>query len=103
VNVDRAGHFSVFDKCHKIGHHFADVVITNNEPTLKQKRILHQKGDKRPLVGVNSLEQDLNRCWLIVRYMKSCYGPDPSLANRFSLRGGERIKVGRIIFTVKEI
>jgi hypothetical protein len=34
--------------------------------------------------------------------MKAC-SSNHNAANRFTLRGGERIKVGRIIFTVKEI
>ncbi len=47
--------------------------------------------------------EDLNRLWLIVRYMKACSYGDNNATNRFTLRGGERIKVGRVIFTVKEI
>ena len=38
-----------------------------------------------------------------MRYMKSCAANDPSATNKFTLRGGERIKVGRVIFTVKEL
>jgi len=35
--------------------------------------------------------------------MKSCAANDPNATNKFTLRGGERIKVGRVIFTVKEL
>lgn len=35
--------------------------------------------------------------------MKSCCSSDLNATNKFTLRGGERIKVGRVIFTVKEI
>lgn len=46
---------------------------------------------------------DLNRVWMIVRYMKSCCKDDIQTSNKFTLRGGERIKLGRVIFTVKEL
>jgi len=35
--------------------------------------------------------------------MKNCYKNDQSVANRFTLRGGEKFKVGRIVFHVKEL
>ena len=40
---------------------------------------------------------------MIVRYMKSCGKDEVQAANKFTLRGGERIKLGRVIFTVKEL
>lgn len=51
----------------------------------------------------NCVENDLNELWLIVRYMKGCFKTDLQKANRFTLRGGEKIKIGRIVFTVKEL
>jgi hypothetical protein len=80
------------------------VIVTRDEPTVEQKRFLSKKGHDRPILNTDGEDlEELNRAWLIVRYMKSCYGPDHSIANRFTLRGGERIKVGRIIFIVKEL
>jgi len=35
--------------------------------------------------------------------MKSCSKDELQAANKFTLRGGERIKLGRVIFTVKEL
>lgn len=35
--------------------------------------------------------------------MKSCASNDVTAMNKFTLKGGERIKVGRVIFTVKEL
>lgn len=43
-------------------------------------------------------DEELNRLWLIVRYLKV-----GEIENRFELRGGEKIRIGRVIFTVKEI
>lgn len=43
-------------------------------------------------------EEDLNRLWLVVRHLKV-----GETENRFELRGGEKIRIGRVIFTVKEI
>lgn len=47
--------------------------------------------------------QNEKNAWLIVRYMKGCYKNDQSTANRFTLTGGEKFKIGRIVFSVKEI
>jgi hypothetical protein len=44
-------------------------------------------------------DQGLNKLWLIVRFMKIGENPE----NHFVLRGGERIKIGRVVFTVKEL
>ena len=35
--------------------------------------------------------------------MKHCYKNDQNVANRFTLTGGEKFKVGRIVFYVKEL
>lgn len=35
--------------------------------------------------------------------MKACCKDEPNALNKFTLRGGERIKIGRIIVTVKEL
>lgn len=35
--------------------------------------------------------------------MKGCYSNDPQAINKFTLKGGENIKIGRIVFTVKEL
>ena len=43
-------------------------------------------------------DQGLNKLWLIIRYLKV-----GELENHFVLRGGERIKIGRVVFTVREL
>jgi len=35
--------------------------------------------------------------------MKNCYKNDKNIANRFTLTGGEKFKLGRIVFHVKEL
>ena len=40
----------------------------------------------------------LSILWLIIRYLKV-----GELENHFVLRGGERIKIGRVVFTVREL
>ena len=35
--------------------------------------------------------------------MKNCYKNDPNVSNRFTITGGEWIKVGRMIFHIKEL
>ena len=49
-------------------------------------------------VEKNEHEEDLNRLWLIVKHTKV-----GEIENHFELRGGEKIRIGRVIFTVKEI
>lgn len=46
----------------------------------------------------NEHEEDLNRLWVIVKHTKV-----GEIENHFELRGGEKIRIGRVIFTVKEI
>jgi len=43
-------------------------------------------------------ENDINRLWLIVRYMTV-----EGKTNEFRLTGGETIKLGRVKFRVREI
>lgn len=43
-------------------------------------------------------EADKNRLWLVVKDMKV-----GKMENRFELRGGENIRIGRVVFTVREI
>jgi len=43
-------------------------------------------------------DEDLNRLWFVVKHLKV-----GEVENRLELRGGEKIRIGRIIFTVKEI
>lgn len=35
--------------------------------------------------------------------MKGCCASDVSLQNKFTLKGGEKFKIGRVVFTVKEL
>lgn len=44
-----------------------------------------------------------NNLWFIVRYMKGCCVEDPDLVNKFTLKGGETLKVGRNIIKVVEV
>ena len=43
-------------------------------------------------------EADKNRLWLVVKDMKV-----GKMENRLELRGGENIRIGRVVFTVREI
>ena len=40
----------------------------------------------------------MNRLWIVVKHMKI-----GEVENRYELRGGEKIRIGRVIFTIKEI
>ena len=44
------------------------------------------------------MEDDLERLWLIVKHQRA-----GGVQGRYELRGGERIKLGRIVFHVKEL
>lgn len=48
--------------------------------------------------NLQQYDDDLNQLWLVVRHMKV-----GKCQNQFELRGGETFKVGRIVFTVKEL
>ncbi len=76
------------------------MVISKEAPSLTKGPKLRNKRISTESVDDN---EDLNRVWMIVRYMKNCSKDDAQTANRFTLRGGERIKLGRVIFTVKEL
>jgi len=43
-------------------------------------------------------DQGLNKLWLVIRSMNV-----DDKENHFVLRGGERIKIGRVVFTVREL
>ena len=47
--------------------------------------------------------EDFSKLWIVVRHMRSCCQSEASQLNRFTLRGGEKIKLGRVIFRVKEL
>jgi len=95
VNETKGGYFSVFDKVHFIDRQKQVVVSADVSPKGK---------NKCPKTKVVEEEtEDLNRLWLVIRYMKSCSSGSENTLNKFTLRGGERIKVGRVIFTVKEL
>ena len=49
-------------------------------------------------IANSSKEIEMNKLWLIVRYMKGCCSKEPEEFNRFTLRGGEKIKTGRFVF-----
>lgn len=99
VNVTKGGFFSVYDKVHYLDARTFKPVIISQDVAPKGK---HKKQFNRLLAQTEETE-DLNRLWLIVRYMKSCSSDDLQTVNKFTLRGGERIKIGRVIFTVKEL
>jgi hypothetical protein len=99
--MSRGGFFSVFDKVHYIDPRtLKPVIITKDAPTgTKCPKLRNQRSSTEATDEI----EDLNRVWMIVRYMKSCNKDDIQTANKFTLRGGERIKLGRVIFTVKEL
>ena len=55
----------------------------------------------------NDQEKDCtNKLWMIVRYMRGISSDQKQInesENQFEIRGGEHIRLGRIIFTVTEI
>ena len=58
----------------------------------------HHHHERQHLTSKQEHDEDLNRLWLVVRHLKV-----GEVENRFELRGGEKIRIGRVIFTVKEI
>jgi hypothetical protein len=73
VNVSRGGFFSIFDKVHYIDPRtLRPVVITKDAPTGKCQKLRNQRNN---LENTEELE-DLNRVWMIVRYMKACSKDD---------------------------
>lgn len=89
----------MYDKVHYLDPRFKPVVLL---PDIAPRGKL--KEQYRPISLHNSADtEDFNKLWLIVRYMKSCATNDLNATNKFTLKGGERIKVGRVIFTVKEL
>ena len=58
----------------------------------------HHHHEHHHLTSRQEHDEDLNRLWLVVKHLKV-----GEVENRFELRGGEKIRIGRVIFTVKEI
>lgn len=102
VNVSRGGFFTVFDKVHYVDPRtLKPIIITRDAPSVTKN--LKLRNQRTTHLNIADDTDDQNRVWMIVRYMKNCSKDDAKSANKFTLRGGERIKLGRVIFTVKEL
>ena len=68
-----------------------DKIISNDE---NEK----QEDAAQPNPTTSNASSDANRLWLIVKHMKAS-----DVNGKCELRGGEKFKLGRIVFHVKEL
>jgi hypothetical protein len=73
VNVTKGGFFSVFDKVHFLdARSFKPIVLSSDvQPKGKLKNQIN-----RAMLQNSDETEDLNRLWLIIRYMKGCNSAD---------------------------
>ena len=69
INVSHGGFFSVFDRVHYVDQRTLKPVVISKDATPSAAKSSKARAP-RPVFDPNEEHEDLNKVWLIVRYMK---------------------------------